>query len=513
MAGVILAGREVAEHRAVAVRTLRRVGSWTPRLVPPVGAVMVFVAGAVLLISGATPAVQDRLLMVTDLMPLPVVEASHILGSMAGLGLLILARGLIRRLDAAWLLSVVLLAAGIVASLTKGFDYEEALLLTVFLAVLLPCRPEFHRKAALTDFSFTPGWLLAVTGVVAGSIWLTLFSFRHVEYANSLWWQFAVLDDAPRSLRAGFIVVLGIVAISLAHLLRAAPAQPHPATPEELEKVRSILANEPRSDAAIALLGDKAFLFDDTGTAFLMYGVRGHTWIALGDPVGTPAQQAELIWRFREMVDRQGGRPAFYQVSADALPCYLDVGMSLLKLGEEARVDLAEFSLEGPANKDLRYIVRRAERDGLSFEVIPRDARARHDRRVGRHLQHMAEPEECQREAIFRRVLRSGLSGGIRPCRGPAERAGHRVRQSVAGGERRHRQHRPDALPAGRIAVHHGLPVHQASALGQGAGLSAPSASASLPCRGWRRGLWRRCGTESALWSSGAARAFTISVV
>ena len=74
-----------------------------------------------------------------------------------------------------------------------------------------------------------------------------------------------------------------------------------------------------------------------------MYGVRGHTWVALGDPVGTPAQQAELIWRFREMVDRQGGRPAFYQVTAEAVPFYLDVGMSLLKLGEEARVDLARF--------------------------------------------------------------------------------------------------------------------------------------------------------------------------
>ena len=372
VAGAVLAGREVAEHRETAVRALRRVGSWTPRLVPPAGAAMVFAGGAVLLISGATPAVQDRLLMVTGLMPLPVVEASHILGSMAGLGLLILARGLLRRLDAAWLLSVMLLAAGIAVSLAKGFDYEEALLLSVFLAVLLPCRREFHRKAALTDFSFTPGWLLAVTGVVAGSIWLTLFSFRHVEYANSLWWQFAVTEDAPRSLRAGFIVVLGIVALSLAHLLRAAAAQPHPATREEMEKVRKILKGQPRSDAAIALLGDKAFLFDDSGTAFLMYGVRGHTWVALGDPVGTPAQQAELVWRFREMVDRQGGRPAFYQVTADALPFYLDVGMSLLKLGEEARVDLAGFSLDGPANKDLRYIVRRAERDGLSFEVIPR---------------------------------------------------------------------------------------------------------------------------------------------
>ena len=166
---------------------------------------MVFVGGAVLLISGATPAVQDRLLMVTDLMPLPVVEASHILGSMAGLGLLILARGLLRRLDAAWLLSVVLLAAGIAASADQGVRLRGS---DSADASLWPCccraGAEFHRKAALTDFSFTPGWLLAVTGVVAGSIWLTLFSFRHVEYANSLWWQFAVTRGCAAQSAGGF---------------------------------------------------------------------------------------------------------------------------------------------------------------------------------------------------------------------------------------------------------------------------------------------------------------------
>lgn len=372
-AGVVLGGREAFEHRRVAVRTLRRVGGWTPRLVPSAAALLVFLGGVVLLISGATPAVQDRLLLVSGLMPLPVVEASHILGSMVGLGLLILARGLLGRLDAAWLLSVCLLAAGIVLSLAKGLDYEESAVLAVLLLVLLPCRAEFHRRAALTDLRFTPGWLMAVVEAVAGSIWLTLFSYGHVEYANSLWWQFAVLDDAPRSLRAGFVVVLGIAAVSLAHLLRPVPVRPRLPTPEEKAAVRRILSREPGADGAIALLGDMSILFDDTGTAFLMYAVRGRTWVAMGDPVGSPEQQAELIWRFREMVDRQGGRPAFYQVSRDALPFYLDVGMSLLKLGEEARVTLGSFSLDGPTRRDLRYAVRRAERDGLSFEVVPRD--------------------------------------------------------------------------------------------------------------------------------------------
>jgi phosphatidylglycerol lysyltransferase len=104
-----------------------------------------------------------------------------------------------------------------------------------------------------------------------------------------------------------------------------------------------------------------------------MYAVRGRSWIALGDPVGDPADFPELIWNFRELVDRAGGRPAFYQVAPSCLPLYLDVGLTPIKLGEEAHVDLVQFQLEGIERRNLRYTVRRSERDGLAFEVVPRD--------------------------------------------------------------------------------------------------------------------------------------------
>ena len=45
--------------------------------------------------------------------------------------------------------------------------------------------------------------------------------------------------------------------------------------------------------------------------------------------------------------------------------------MSLTKLGEEARVPLADFSLEGKARKSLRQIHNRVAREGASFEVLP----------------------------------------------------------------------------------------------------------------------------------------------
>jgi phosphatidylglycerol lysyltransferase len=76
------------------------------------------------------------------------------------------------------------------------------------------------------------------------------------------------------------------------------------------------------------------------------------------------------VWRFREVSDHHGGRTVFYQASADCLPLYIDLGLAALKIGEEARVPLETFSLDGAARADLRQAWRRAERDGASFEVI-----------------------------------------------------------------------------------------------------------------------------------------------
>jgi phosphatidylglycerol lysyltransferase len=74
----------------------------------------------------------------------------------------VLGWALTRRIDAAWLLTAILLALGIVASLTKGLDWEEAVALGVVLTVLLPSRRVFYRKAALTGEPFSPEWVVAI---------------------------------------------------------------------------------------------------------------------------------------------------------------------------------------------------------------------------------------------------------------------------------------------------------------------------------------------------------------
>jgi phosphatidylglycerol lysyltransferase len=102
-----------------------------------------------------------------------------------------------------------------------------------------------------------------------------------------------------------------------------------------------------------------------------MYGTLGRDWVSMGDPVGPEAEAAGLVWRLRELADRHGARAVFYEVGGRTLPRYLDLGYTLLNFGEEARVALEGFSLEGSDRRDLRYTDRRLERDGCRFELVP----------------------------------------------------------------------------------------------------------------------------------------------
>lgn len=378
LAAVLLGAHELVRRREGVRRVARIFGRWAPSVVPQAVAITSFLGGAILLFSGATPASHWRLVLMRDFIPLPVMELSHFVGSVAGAALLLLAHGLQRRLDGAYLMAVSLLSTGIVVSLLKGLDWEEATALAIMLAALLPCRAHFYRKASLTGDWLSTARVVAIALVLLASLWLGFFSYKHVEYSHELWWQFAFSGDAPRFLRAT-VGALGVALLfAVARLLRPAPPEPSTATGAELEKVRAIVARSPRTYANLALLGDKSFLFSASGRTFIMYAVQGRSWVALGDPVGQAEEMPELVWRFGELCDRHDDWPVFYEAGKENLHFYLDLGLTVLRLGEEARVPLADFSLEGHDRKWLRHVNRRLDNEGCSFEVLPREAVPEH---------------------------------------------------------------------------------------------------------------------------------------
>ncbi len=321
LATALLLIYEAVQRRQGIVQMARVAGVWVPAVIPNALAVATFIAGTVLLVSGATPRGTGRLAWLNDVIPLGVIEISHFAGSLVGLGLILLAWGIQRRLSATFHLVVILLALGIPASLLKGVDYEEATLLAALLLIMLPARRHFYREARLTAEVMTPGWIAAIIAVLAGVTWLGFFSFKHVAYRDDIWWRFALYGDAPRFLRA--TVGAGVVTIVFAmwRLIRPARPEPDPPTTADIARARTIAAASDDSAAALALLGDKRLLFDDHERGFLMYGVAGRSWVALHDPVATARRSVSSPGNFASSSTSTVAGPSSMKFRGTAWTC------------------------------------------------------------------------------------------------------------------------------------------------------------------------------------------------
>jgi phosphatidylglycerol lysyltransferase len=367
---LVLLADELHQRRGHAARVGAALGRMSDQLTPRVLAAFTFLAGVVLLFSGATPAEARRLTVLDRVLPLAVIEASHFLASVAGTGLLVLSQGLARRLDGAYYVTATLLVVGFTTSLLKGFDFEEAALLFVVLAVLHRARPAFDRRAAFFETRFSAAWTASVIGAIGASIWLGLFAFQHVEYSRELWWQFELQADASRFLRASVGAGVVLLLIALARLMGYAPHEATLPSEADLRDAEKAIAAQSATFPNLAFLRDKALLFDDDRTAFVMYGVQGRTWVALGDPVGPDAQLSTVIRLFLERCRDFGGVPVFYEIAPRHLHRYADFGLTFVKLGEEAKVDLAVFTLEGGHAGKFRQALRRLERERGTFRMI-----------------------------------------------------------------------------------------------------------------------------------------------
>ncbi|PRH84581.1 hypothetical protein C5L14_25600 [Labrys okinawensis] len=371
IACLMFGGYEIRQRQHSVGRIARTVQAIARPIIPRAASIAVFIGGVILLFSSATPEEHYRIAILRGVIPLPFVEVSQLAGSISGLVLLVISYGLVRRMANAQRIAVLLLVAGAVFALFKGLDIEEAIICSIVAGLLVLYKDEFYRQADL--FSVRPSfeWILACIVAIGATVWLGFFAYSNVDYQHKLWWDFAYNADAPRFLRATLamaVVAIGIAAYILMHPSRAAF---DPATPEELETLVPLIEASTRSDAHLALLGDKRFLLSASGKGFTMYGVQGRSWIAMGDPVAPEDEVDAMVWRFKELVDRNGGTPVFYQVTTGHLPAYLDAGFSLAKLGEEAWVDLNKFTLEGSEGRRLRQARSKAERSGASFEIVP----------------------------------------------------------------------------------------------------------------------------------------------
>ncbi len=324
--------------------------------------------GVLIMVSSASPALYARLPLLEQFVPLPLVEAGHLAAAMAGLLLLVLARGLARGYRAAFRLTLVLLTVAVAGSILKGFDWEEAVLLTVLFLATWSQAGLFDRPSR-GDWLEGPDVAVALTaltlfvmvGVVSHRVSGTTFDrVMHIGYRL----------QAVRFLRTAGSMAFAVAA-GAAYLLLRAPVRFTRPGDDDVRRALDLHARLGVStNPLLVATGDKA-IFLDGERGMCLYRTIGPYVVVFSDPVvrSAPERTAFLdaFFAFAGELDR---RPVFYQISLDWIPVLHDRGYDFFKLGEEAHVSLEAVSLDGHAGKLNRQILRRGERDGVTFRVL-----------------------------------------------------------------------------------------------------------------------------------------------
>ena len=348
----LFAWQEIRSRRRDLARARAQAATYVTPLAPQVAGSLVFLAGALLVVAALWPPLAVRVPVLHRTVPQTVPLLAGLAASLAGCALMLIARAVFRRVRSAYTLTWRLLVFAIVVSPAQGLFVEQAPLLALVLVVLWLGRDAFYRPTAILAERFTPTWLGAIGGVLLLSVWSGVLTQHGAAHA--------VVALPATLLAAAYITV---------NLLRPLPPEPAEASSADLVRAQRVIAQSAQSLANAALSGDKRLLFAESADAFLAYQVAGRSWIALGDPVGARAGGEELLWRFCQIADRHGGQPVFFQAASQWLQAYGDLGLAPLKIGAEARVQLAQLSLQGPQRADLRHAVQHAHRAGLSFEA------------------------------------------------------------------------------------------------------------------------------------------------
>lgn len=222
IAAVMFATYEGSQQRHHIGVMQNRASAWWADTGPQVMSLMTVSAGSVLLFSSAVPLSVEQI-PAASFVPLVVMEFAHISASIAGLGLIVLARGMSRRLRNAYKHSIKLLFIGLIASLLKSFNIEEASIYAICLVLLLLTHDPFFRRATVFELGFTVEWVSLLTAILACTLWLGLFSYKDAPYSSSLWWYFALDGDYSRFLRSELITTVLMTGATLVYLLKPDP--------------------------------------------------------------------------------------------------------------------------------------------------------------------------------------------------------------------------------------------------------------------------------------------------
>jgi lysyl-tRNA synthetase class 2 len=320
------------------------------------------------------------------LVPGTVSSVTRTADVLIGLLLLLLAHALRRRKRRAWQAVEALLAFDIVIHFFRH-RYPTAIVALVLLIALIYFRDEFYaegdqrtRWRALWVFGGLVG-----ADVIIGLTYMILarglamdysFGTRVQETLYGLVGVSGPVQWVPEARGDLFSILtggLGIFTLVVTAYLFLRPAEPRARLgAADAARVRELLVKHGDRDSLgyFALRNDKSVIWSPTGKACVCYRVVSGVMLASGDPIGDPEAWPGAIGPFLDEAARHAWAPAVMGCSELGAEVWCREGhLTALELGDEAIVNVADFSLAGRNMRNVRQMVNRVAKNGYVAEV------------------------------------------------------------------------------------------------------------------------------------------------
>ncbi|MEO6135712.1 MAG: phosphatidylglycerol lysyltransferase domain-containing protein [Ginsengibacter sp.] len=364
---------------------LLRKGNMLLRVAP---ALLLFALGIINIISVLTPALHYRVRLLLQFLPVETIHMSNYLVFILGLLSMITSAFLFRGLKNAWKFAILICVLSLIGNLTKAIDYEEASVAFFTLLVLWFTRKQYYIKhnKQLQRFGIETSLIILAGVIIYGVIGFYFLDKRHFGI------DFSLLDSIKQTLlnfilldidqlqpltRFGkvflhTIQISGIISICLVFY---ALIKPYFITAEQdvedLLKAKEIITKFGSSPVDYFKTSeDKLFYFGDQTEGLISYRVAGSFAIVLDEPVCADAKERIiLLEEFEDFCADSGLKSAYYRVEENSLQLFTDIGKKSLIIGQEAVIDLQNFTLEGRDKKSMRNGLKNIENKGLKSVV------------------------------------------------------------------------------------------------------------------------------------------------
>jgi len=342
-------------------------------------------SGAIDILSAIRPPSHYVPVMVQNVLPFEITHVAKIVSVLVGFALAISAINIAKRKKRAFYIVLTLSVFSTVYHLVRGSHLGEVAVSLALVALLLLSRSRFTVRSGVPEISSAVASVLIMVGLTVaygiGGFWFLDrrdfgINFRIGDAIRETIRYLGFAADpalVPHTRHAHFfmdslyVTTVAAIAYSFYSLFRPALYRFN-TLPHERALAGKIIETHGKSSIDFfKLWPDKSYFILPSRQTFVAYRVSGYFAIALGDPVGPAGEMESAICGFADYCRENDWGVGFHQTLPDLLPTYEKSGFHRLKLGDDAIVDLANFSLEGAHRRSLRHVIAKMEEAHTQF--------------------------------------------------------------------------------------------------------------------------------------------------